>query len=108
MRLGFSIWLALDFANAGTVLSKGHGDGSDFGAHSSSEDNAASASLGNRRRAVCDVEAVARAGVLVKDGIAILSYRERFTGKKSLVGLEVQGFNNTASGISGMLPSRMR
>jgi hypothetical protein len=64
--------------------------------HSSGKDNAASASLGNGRRAVGNVEAVTRAGVLVENGIAIFADGERFASKKSLVGFKVECFDDTA------------
>lgn len=98
MWLGLSIWLALDFTDARALVSKGHGDGTDFSVHSSGKYDTAGASFGDRRRAVGNVEAVTGAGVLIKNRIAILVYWKRFTCKESLVGFEVQGFDDTALG----------
>lgn len=81
MRFGFAIRLALDFADAGTLLSKRHGDGTDLSVHSSSKDDTTGASLGNGRGAVGDIEAVTRAGVLVENGIAIFVDWEGFASK---------------------------
>lgn len=95
MRFGLAVRLALDFADTGALLSKRHSNRTDFSVHSSSKDDATSASLRDGGGAVGDVETVTRAGFFVEDGITIFVDRERFTGKKSLVGFKVQCFDNT-------------
>ena len=83
-------------------LAEGSGDETDLSTHTRSENNTASATLGDDSRAESDVDAVTRTSVIVKGHLGILPDRQRFTSEQGLVGLEVDGLDETHIGGDGV------
>ena len=84
-----AVLAGLGLSDSAVLLAQGGSDGSDFGVHSSGENDAGGASFGDGGRAVGNVEAITRSGLVVEDISGDFANREGLSGKESLVGLEV-------------------
>jgi hypothetical protein len=95
MRASGTVLLTLDGTSSRATIAEGSSDAADLGVKSSRKDNAASATFGNGGGTVGNVEAITGTGLFGEDSVGIFGNRKTLAGQKCLVGLEIDGFDET-------------
>jgi hypothetical protein len=93
--LGRAISLALDGTDSAVLLSESSSNGTNLSAGTSSENDTLGAALGDGRGAVGDVDTVTGTSVVFENLIFVLSHREGLASQHGLIGLKVDGLDQS-------------